>query len=101
MQGTKVLFLVGIGPICNKELIFIFDVFLFWVCYIEDRYNYYRINIRYTSVFGFLQCHLFKMLAVFWFRHRNIFCFVGIVLVLSTKSRIDGYNNKSAVVYII
>ena len=40
------------------------------------------------------------MLAVFGCRHRNIFCFVGIGLVLYTKSRSAGYNNQSTVLYI-
>ena len=57
--------------------------------------------MRYTYVFVFLQCHLFTMLAVFRCRHINIFFFVGIGLVLSTKSRSTGYNDKRKVVYII
>ena len=38
---------------------------------------------------------------MFQCRHRNIFCFVGIYLVLSIKSCSAGYNNQSTVVYII
>ena len=37
------------------------------------------------------------MFAVFWCRHRNIFCFVDIDIFLSTKSLSTGYNNQSAV----
>ena len=47
------LFIVGIGPIFDNELIFIFRYVPFFVRSIEDRYKYYRINIRYTSVFDF------------------------------------------------
>ena len=52
------LFIVVIGPICDKELVFIFDMFLLF----EDRYKYYKINIIHKSVFVFcynvvyLQC---------------------------------------------
>ena len=41
------------------------------------------------------------MLAVFWCRNRNIFCFVRIGLVLSKKSRSADDKNKSAVFNII
>ena len=41
------------------------------------------------------------MIAVFRCIHRNILFFIGIGLVLSTKSRNAGYNDQGAVVYII
>ena len=41
------------------------------------------------------------MLAVFWCRHRDIFCFVGIDIVLSTKPLSNGYNGQIEVGYII
>ena len=47
----KHLFLAGIGPIHDKELVFIFQPVPFFVRLIEDRYKYYKINIRCTSVF--------------------------------------------------
>ena len=47
------LFIIGIGPICDKELICTFDMFLLFVWFIENRYKYYKINIRYTYVFNF------------------------------------------------
>ena len=49
------LFIIGIGPIRDKYLIFIFDMFLFFASLIEDRSKYYKINIRYTSVFNFFR----------------------------------------------
>ena len=65
------LCIVLIIPIRNKELIFIFYLFLLFVLLIEDRYNYYKINIIYTCFFrSLLQCNLFTMLSVFWCRHR-------------------------------
>ena len=45
------LFIVGIGPIFDKEPIFIFDMFLLFVPSIEDRHKYYKINITYTYCF--------------------------------------------------
>ena len=48
-----------------------------------------------------LQNNLFTMLAVVPHRNTNIFCFVGIGLVLSTISRKDGYDDQIAVAYII
>ena len=40
------LFVVGIGPICDKDLVCIFWSIYFFVRLIEDRYKYYNINIR-------------------------------------------------------
>ena len=92
------LFIVGIGPIFDNELIFIFRYVPFFVRSIEDRYKYYRINIRYTSVFDFFTISFITMLAMFRCIHRNIFYFVGIGLVLYTKPRSAGYTNQSTVV---
>ena len=60
----KCIFIVGIGQIHDKELTFIFDMFLFFVRSNEERYKYYKISIIYTYVFNFcynviyLQCLL-------------------------------------------
>ena len=48
------LFIVGIGPIRDKNLTCIFfDKFLLFGSSIEDRYIYYKINVIYTSVSNF------------------------------------------------
>ena len=47
-----------------------------------------------------LQCNLLYILAVFWCIHKNIFCFVGIDLVLSTKSCSTCYNGQITAVCI-
>ena len=41
------------------------------------------------------------MIAAFRFRHRNTVCFVGIDLVLYTKTHSSSYINQSSVVCII
>ena len=47
------LFIVGIGPIRDEQLIFIFRFIPFVHTFYEDSYKYYNINIRYTSVLEF------------------------------------------------
>ena len=46
-------YFVGIGPICDIDLICVFHLLLLFVCWIEDRSKYYKINFKYTSVFNF------------------------------------------------
>ena len=48
-----------------------------------------------------LQWNLFDMLALFWCSQRNTVCFVGKVLVFSTKTHSAGYMNQIADVCII
>ena len=41
------------------------------------------------------------MLAVFWCRQRNIFCFVGIYILFPIKKHSTGYSDQRGVVCII
>ena len=38
---------------------------------------------------------------MFWYGYKNMLCFVGIGIFLSTKTLSDGYNDESIVVNII
>ena len=86
----KYLFLVVIVPICDKELIFIFNMFLLFVNLIADRYKYYKINIRHAYFFLFCSNVIYLQCFLFFGSGRNFFYFVGIGLILSIKSRSDG-----------
>ena len=75
-----------------------FDTFLLFVHLIEDKSRYYKINIRYTFSSIVLECHLITMFLVFWYRHKNNACFVGIDLALSPKTNSAGHSDQSVVV---
>ena len=49
----------------------------------------------------FLQCNSFTMLAVFWCRHINNYCFLVNILFCIPKTHSAGYRNQSEVVCII
>ena len=62
-----------------------------FVYLIDDSYNYFKINIIYKPVLNFVTMSFIYNAYVFQCIHKHIFCFVGIGLVFSIKSRSASY----------